>query len=159
MNTRLCFRLRFFHGVLLLALWAHASTLMAATVILDDSQSQVIQAQLPMQWRSISPSRGDHQVIGSTRVQVRLNTQAWIGQTGRIFMALPAQPSAPVQAQWQTQGMLLPGQLQSGSRTQIWAGKITQPLMEDVMTVIIHTDGRHLQTQQLLRFHFELDLP
>jgi hypothetical protein len=147
--------LRSFVAVLMLM----SAPLMAATVILDDSQSQVLQPQLPLQWRSISPSQGDHQVIGSTRVQIRLNTQEWQGKTGRIFMALPAQPGIVVRAQWQTQGVLLPGQLQSGSRTQVWAGTITQSMIEDVMNVTITTDGRNLQAHQLLRFHFELDLP
>jgi hypothetical protein len=131
----------------------------SATVLLDDSQSQVLQPQLGMQWRSISPAQGDHQVVGSTRVQIRLNTQAIIGQTGRIFMVLPAQPSAPVQVQWQTQGMFINGQLQSGSRALVWQGKISAAMLEDVMSIGLQTDGRFLQSQQALRFHFEWDVP
>jgi hypothetical protein len=132
---------------------------LAATVLLDDSQSQVLQPQLGLQWRSISPAQDDHQVIGSTRVQIRLNTQAWIGQTGRIFMALPAQPGAQIQVQWQSQGMFINGQLLSGSRTLVWQGKINQAMLEDVLSVSLQTDGRKLQSQQALRFHFELELP
>ena len=136
------------------ALSAHA-----ATVLLDDSQSQVLQPQLGLQWRSISPARGDHQVIGSTRVQIRLNMQAHLGKMGRIFMALPAQPSAQVNVQWQTQGPFINGQLISGSRALVWQGKITTAMLEDVLSVSLQTDGRLLQSQQALRFHFELDVP
>jgi hypothetical protein len=131
----------------------------AATVLLDDSQSQVLEPQIALQWRSISPAKNDHQVVGSTRVQIRLNTQAWIGQTGRIFMALPAQPGAQVNVQWQSQGMFINGQLLSGSRTLVWQGKISQTMLEDVLSISLQTDGRLLQSQQALRFHFELDVP
>jgi hypothetical protein len=131
----------------------------AATVLLDDSQSQVLQPQLALQWRSISPAKDDHQVVGNTRVQIRLNTQAWIGQTGRIFMALPSQPGAQVQVQWQSQGMFINGQLLSGSRALVWQGKISQGMLEDVLSISLQTDGRLLQSQQALRFHFELDVP
>lgn len=139
--------------------FATGASAWGATVLLDDSQSQVLQPQLGMQWRSISPAQGDHQVIGNTRVQIRINTQGIVGQTGRIFMALPAQPGAPVQVQWQTQGMFINGQLQSGSRTLVWQGKITAAMLEDVLNINVQTDGRFLQSQQSLRFHFEWDVP
>jgi hypothetical protein len=138
--------------------WA-ASLAQATTVRLDDSQSQVLQPQLGLQWRSISPAQGDHQVVGGTRVQIRLNTLAIMGQTGRIFMALPAQPGSSVQVNWQTQGLLLNGQLISGSRTLVWQGKITAAVLEDVLSINLQTDGRFLQSQQALRFHFEWDVP
>jgi hypothetical protein len=141
-----------------LGLWV-GLPVQAVTVILDDSQSQVLAPQVPLQWRSISPSQGDHQVVGSARVQIRLDTRAWIGKTGRIFLALPAQPGTSVQAQWQAQGALLSGQLSSGSRGLVWQGVITQAVMEDVLQVAVQTDGRMLQSPQALRFHFELDLP
>ncbi len=131
----------------------------AATVLLDDSQSQVLQPQLSLQWRSISPAKGDHQVIGSTRVQIRLNTQAYLGQTGRIFMALPAQPGAMVSVQWQTQGKFINGQLLSGSRALVWQGKVSEAMLEDVLSISLQTDGRSLHASQALRFHFELDVP
>jgi hypothetical protein len=149
---------RFFSALTVLALSiGFGASAWSATVLLDDSLSQVLKPQLGMQWRSISPAQGDHQVIGSTRVQVRLNTQGILGQTGRIFMALPAQPGAPVQVNWQTQGMLINGQLLSGSRTLVWQGKITAALLEDVLSVNLQTDGRFLQSSQALRFHFEWD--
>jgi hypothetical protein len=131
----------------------------AATFVLDDSQSQVLNGALPLQWRSISPAKGDHQVVGTTRVNVRINTEAWQGKTGRIFMVLPAQTGSSVLAQWQTQGLLLGGQLSSGNRALVWQGTISQTMIEDVMTVTIQADGRKLQSAALLRFHFELDLP
>ena len=131
----------------------------AANFAVDDSRSTVLDASVPMQWRSISPARGDHQVQGVTRVQLKLDTRQWVGQFGRIFMTLPAQPSALVQASWRTQGPLLSGQLSSGQRGLIWSGVITTGLLEDVLTVTMQTDGRLLSSAQLLRFSFVIDLP
>lgn len=131
----------------------------AASFPVDDSRSTVLDASLPMQWRSISPARGDHQVQGVTRVQLKLDTRQWVGQFGRIYMSLPAQPSSQLQASWRTQGPLLSGQLNSGQWGLIWSGVIASGLLEDVLTVTIQTDGRHLSSAQLLRFSFEIDLP
>ena len=92
-------------------------------------------------------------------MQVRLDTSAWVGRTARIYMALPAQPIGLVKASWQTQGQLLSGQLNSGQRGLVWSGPVSKPLLEDVMTVTIVSDGRLLSAAQLLRFYFEIDLP
>ena len=132
---------------------------LAASFPVDDSRSTVQDSNLPMQWRSISPAQGDHQVQGVTRVQLKLDTRQWLGQFGRIYMSLPAQPSAMVQARWRTQGPLLSGELSSGQRGLIWSGVIASGLLEDVLTVTIQTDGRLLSSGQLLRFSFEIDLP
>lgn len=131
----------------------------AATYLLDDSQSQVMDANMPMQWRSLSPSKGDHQVVGTTRVQVKLDTRAWVGKFVRIYMALPAQPSGTVVAKWQVQGPMIAGQLNSGQRGLVWSGVVPSALLEDVMTVTVQTDGRFLSAPQLLRFYFEVDVP
>ena len=131
----------------------------AAAFLVDDSKSTVLDANLPLQWRSLSPSNGDHTVQGVTRVQVRLDTSPWVGKFGRIYMALPQQPNGIVSAKWQTQGTLLAGQASSVQRGLVWSGVVPRPLLEDVMTVVIETDGRLLSTAQVLRFYFEIDLP
>ncbi len=130
-----------------------------ATFLVDDSKSTVLDANLPLQWRSQSPSNGDHAVQGVTRVQVRLDTSAWVGKPARIYMALPAQPIGLVKASWQTQGQLLSGQLNSGQRGLVWSGPVPRGFLEDVLTVTIVSDGRLLSAAQLLRFYFEIDLP
>jgi hypothetical protein len=131
----------------------------AATFLVDDSQSQVMDANMPMQWRSLSPSKGDHQVVGTTRVQVKLDTRTWVGKFVRIYMALPAQPGSTVLAKWQVQGPMIAGQLNSGQRGLVWSGVVPSALLEDVMTVTVQTDGRFLSAPQLLRFYFEVDVP
>ena len=132
----------------------------AGTFTVDDSQSQVLDGNMPMRWRSVSPARGDHIVQGATRVQVRLNTAAWVGKSVRIYMALPAQPHGNVLAAWQTQSnVLLSGQLNSGQRGLVWSGVVPSALLEDTMVVTVQTDGRLLAAAQSLRFYFEVDVP
>jgi hypothetical protein len=144
---------------LLLALCVAVAPAWAATFIVDDSASQVLEPNLGMQWRSLAPAQGDHAVQGQTRVRVRLDTRAWQGQSAKIYMALPPQPSAAVQASWQAQGPLQAGQLRSGSRGLVWAGVVPGALLEDTLTVTIQTDGRFLSAPQALRFYFEIELP
>lgn len=131
----------------------------AATFLVDDSQSTVLDANLPLQWRSLSPAGSDHQVQGVTRVQVKLDTRAWVGKSVRMYMALPAQAGGAVQARWQALGPLLSGQLSSGQRGLVWSGVVPSAILEDVLTVTIQTDGRLLSSAQLLRFYFEVDVP
>ncbi len=143
-----------------IALLSAASWASAATFLLDDSQSQVLDPQVALQWRSISPAKGDHQVMGQTRVHIKLDTRAWLGQQVRIFMALPAQPSSTVQANWTVQNQTLQaGQLVSGQRSLVWQGVMRQGMLDDVMTVQVQTDGRFLSSAQQLRFYFEVEVP
>jgi hypothetical protein len=132
----------------------------AATFQVDDSRSTVLDHSLSLQWRNLSPSKGDHIVQGVTRVQVKLDTSAWVGKQARIFMALSQQPHGQVSAEWQTeQSQLLAGNVVSGQRGLVWSGVVPRALMEDVMTVTIRTDGRLLAQPQALRFSFEIELP
>jgi hypothetical protein len=131
----------------------------AGTFLVDDSASQVMEPNVGLRWRSLAPTQGDHSVQGQTRVRVRLDTRAWQGKTAKIYMALPAQPSASVQAQWEALGPLQAGQLRSGSRGLVWAGVVPATLLEDTLTVTVQTDGRFLNTSQALRFYFEIELP
>ena len=108
----------------------------AATHRLDDSASQVISPNARMEWRSLAPGRAaDHEFDD------RL-----------LFGAGPR-----MTAQWQTQGKLLAGRLVSGERGLVYAGPITQPLLEDQMLVYLRTDGRWMSNSRRLAFHFELD--
>jgi hypothetical protein len=136
-----------------------ASATGAATFLVDDTRSTVLDANLPLQWRSLSPAGNDHQVQGLTRVQIKLDTRAWVGKFVRMYMALPAQPGGAVQVRWQAQGPLLSGQLSSGQRGLVWSGSVPTATLEDVFTVTVQTDGRMLTTAQLLRFYFEVDVP
>ncbi len=150
---------RWFSSVVMVVLAFLSAGAQAETFLVDDSLSQVLAPNTEMRWRSLSPASGDHQVQGSTRVQIKLDTRAWVGKVVRIYMALPSQPSGSVSAVWKTQGVMLPGQLNSGQRGLVWSGVVPRALMEDVLTVTVQTDGRLLTAAQSLRFYFELDVP
>ena len=126
----------------------------AATHRLDDSASQVISPNARMEWRSLAPGRAaDHDVEALIRVNIRIDTRAWVGRAGRIYMVLPQDDGPRMTAQWQTQGKLLAGRLVSGERGLVYAGPITQPLLEDQMLVYLRTDGRWMSNSKRLAYH------
>ena len=97
-------------------------------------------------------------VEGTNIVTVRLNLAPWLNRTGKVYMALPEQPIGPVTADWTTQGKLLPGTLQSGNRTLVFAGPIRVSLLEDTIVLRLTADGQRLVAPQRLQFYFEIDL-
>jgi hypothetical protein len=146
-------------AALLLAL-AAAVPAGAATYRLDDSMSQVTPAAAEWEWLPFA-ARGASTVLQmNVRVLVRIDTRAWVGRNGRIFMVLPLDPGGPVTATWEARGPLLPGKLLSGERTLVHAGPITTPTIEDTLTVRLTTDARlRTVSTRSLAFHFELDTP
>jgi len=149
---------RLFAAILIAGMGSWVSPSHAATYRLDDSASQPVPPNAQMQWRSPIPGRsGDHDVESRLIVNVRIDTRAWVGRTGRIYMVLPQDSGPRVSAQWQTQGRLLAGRLQSGERAQVYAGSITQVMLEDQMQVYLRTDGRWMNNTRRLTFYFEMD--
>jgi hypothetical protein len=144
--------------VLSLGCCSQAGAMQTARV--SDAQSQVQSGPLAMQWQSLSPGKNNHQVQGTTRVHIKLDTRAWMGQPGKIYMVLPPPTGNTIEAHWSAQNnTLLSGQVVSGQRSLVWSGVVPSALLEDVLTVTIQTDGRQLSSQQRLRFHFEIDTP
>ena len=132
---------------------------LAATYPVDDSASQVLDSSLRMKWDSVAPQSGHGAgVTGITTVLVRLDTAAWNGRQGRIYMVLPEQPIGQVSASWTTRGPLLPGALRSGERALVYAGPLRSNLIEDTLRLVIQADGQRLVRTEQLRFSFEIDL-
>jgi hypothetical protein len=147
----------FFLALALTITWA--STAQAKSIALDDSGSQALEPAVSMRWKSTRPSRAraDNLMIGTTTIRVRINVLPWLRHSGRIYLVLPAQPPGPLSASWITQGRLLPGQMQSGNRTLVYAGPITTPFMEDVLKFQFSVDGNLLQRTFPVTYHFEMD--
>jgi hypothetical protein len=124
----------------------------------DDSGSQPVEAQTQMRWKSLVPNGADANEVETTvRVNIKLDTRPWQGRRGRIYMALPPVPVGQLDVEWATQGRLQPGRLVSGGRGLVYQGPITMQILEDVMTVNIHGDGRRISTPQRLQFYFEIE--
>jgi hypothetical protein len=131
----------------------------AATFPVDDSQSLPREANVPMSWRSLAPNRAvGNAVDGSMIITLRLNTAPWMNRVGKIYMTLPEQAIGEVDAEWTTQGKLLPGKIISGTRTLVYAGPIKTNVIEDTIVLKISADGRRLSSAQRLQFNFEIDV-
>jgi hypothetical protein len=152
-------RLTFFLPLAITIIWASAAQ--ANTVTIDDSASQAIEPSVSMHWKTAAPSRsaGGNLMVGTTTIRVRLNLTPWLRRSGRIYLSLPAQPPGPISLSWVTQGRLLPGQLQSGSRVLVYAGPITTPFLEDTLTFQFTVDGSLMRRTVPVSYHFEMDQP
>lgn len=147
----------FFLACALSIIWS--STAPAKTTTIDDSGTQAIEPSVLLRWKSAAPSRSgtDNRMVGSTTIRVRINVTPWLRRTGRIYLNLPAQQPGPIVASWITQGRFLPGQVHSGNRVLVYAGPITTPFMEDVLTFQFSVDGTQIRRTFPVTFHFEMD--
>jgi len=132
----------------------------AATYVVDDSTTIPFETNVSTRWRDgmNGNRRLSNDIEGGATVTIRLNLQPWLNRNGRIYLALPQQPVGVVNVEWGTQGRMLPGKLQSGERTLVYAGPIRTNTLEDNFTVRIVADGRRVVATQRLQFHFEIDV-
>lgn len=146
-------------GAFLLAALSFAGVPLWAAEIIDDTGTQVRNAQLKMKWDQVAPGKGDPGTVsGTTPVDVRLNLSPWVGRSARIYLVLPVQAGGEVRASWTTRGPLLPGQIRSGDRTLVYSGPITSATLEDTWEVALQADGRQLVRAERIAFHFELEI-
>lgn len=145
-------------AALALAAQAMASAVAAATMPIDDTGTVTVQPTMNLRWQELSPRqrRGDL-MEGMTQLRVRLNVKPWLGRSGRIYMVLPAQLPGDMTATWTTTGRLLPGRVQSGSRTLVYSGAITAPVLEDTLMLSLAVDGKQMRQTYNLLFRFEID--
>ena len=142
-------------AALLLALAAGAAS--AETHRLDDSLSHTVPPTAQMQWRPQTRSDVDGGMEAWVRVNIRIDTQAWIGRSGRVYMVLPRDESATLEAVWTTDGKLLAGRLVSGERALVYAGNITSNALRDQMLVRLRSGPDWQSASRRLHFHFEID--
>ena len=148
-----------YRAIIALLLAACATAGGAATFRVDDSRTITGQAVTQMRWRTFVPGRAaDSTVQAQLPVALSLNLQQWIGRPGRIYMALAPAPGPVILAQWQTQGRLLGGSVRSGGRSLIYEGMITQPQLQENISLTMSTDGQSLTSLQTLQFYFEIDV-
>jgi len=143
-------------AVCLLALAASAAA--AETHQLDDSLSHTVPPTAQMQW--LPQTRGD--VDGGmeawVRVNVRIETQDWVGRSGSIYMVLPRDEASTLEAVWTADGPLLAGRLTSGERALVYRGAITSTTLRDQILVRLRSGPDWQSNSRRLNFHFELDV-
>lgn len=141
---------------------AATMSVQAATFPVDDSRSRVRQPLVRTKWVDVAPTReASATITGVLVVDVELNTLAWKGKVGKIYMTLAAtSASGIVQASWTAQSAaLLPGNLQSGARVLVYAGPIASDQLRDTLTITLRADGNRVLRPEVLNFTFEIDIP
>ncbi len=147
-------------AIALCMILAHANTARAETFRLDDSMSQVFPPSADWDWAPFSARSGNTTLQMHLRVNVRIDTRAWVGKQVRIFMVLPQEAGGPVSATWEARGPLLPGRLNSGERALVYSGTLGASVLEDTLNVRLTTDARlRTATTRRVAFSFELDRP
>lgn len=147
-------------AALVLALAAlGASTAHATVYRIDESGTVVADPVLQMRWRDgVTSGAADQTVVATLRVDVRLNLQPWLNRAARIYLVLAPVNGNRVQAQWTTNGRLLPGTVLSGERALVFEGPAGPATLADTLRMRLETDGRRLASPQRLDFHFEIDV-
>lgn len=146
-------------GAVLVALALVPGIASAATAIVDDTGTLPYQSTINSRWKQVSGGSRQvgNDIEGSATVTIHLNLAPWLNKNARVYMALPQQSIGVVNVEWATQGRLLPGRLQSGDRTLVYAGVVKSPILEDTIAVKVVTDGRKMTFAHRLEFHFEID--
>lgn len=147
---------RLFFSLLIPTALAAAPLLAAERV--DDTGTRTQDPTVRLRWENVVPRRGDSPTAAAvTVVYVRLNLSPWRGQNGRLYLAFPDRAGTPVDAEWTTQGRLLPGRVRSGERALVYSGRIEGAVLEDTWRLTLRTDGRRLVRPELLEFTFEME--
>lgn len=125
---------------------------------LDDSGTHTVPPNVQMQWRPLMPSSGsDLSMEAWLNVNVRIDTRAWSGRNGRVYMVLPRDESSTIEAVWTTQGRLLAGRLRSGERALVLTGTLPGPTLEDQLSMRLRSGSDWSANTRRLNFHFEFD--
>jgi len=134
---------------------------------LDDSLSTQQQFDLDLVWKQRGNTKNlDTRELNALtaqarHVEIRLNTAPYVGQRGRIFIALPLNirgsvDSSALRMSWTTNGLFSSGSLTAGNRVKLFEGEITEPVMTDVFDIIFEIDAR--QVYNNLRFEPVYDI-
>jgi hypothetical protein len=131
----------------------------AKTIVLDDSGTAALEPAVALHWQSVAPSRSGNGnlMVGSATFRVRVNVAPYLKRSARIYLLLPMQQPGPLSVSWTTQGKLLPGQVQSGSRVMVWSGVITHPFLEDEVTFQFNVNGVLVKRAFPVNFQFVMD--
>jgi len=124
----------------------------AAATRLDDSLSprQRVQATTRWVYDGVGDWNADQRnalVADIRAMEFRLRTAAYVGKTAEIYLALPDHVSglrAPtgMRVDWTTRGRFSPGSATPGTRSLVFRGKITEPVMSDYFDFRVFIDAR-----------------
>lgn len=132
-----------------------ASAAATAATRLDDSASPRARVDVTSRWLHTregltDPAQLNAMVAEVRNLEVRLNTSAFVGKRGRIYLALPAfttglQSASGMRVEWQTRGTLMAGTALPGTRSVVYDGPITKAYLADFLDFSLFLDARYLQ--------------
>jgi hypothetical protein len=149
-----------FVGALALALafalvWPGAAA--AAPVKLDDTGTHLSPPHLRMQWRDALSGRSARVTEAQARLSVRLDTRAYAGRQGRIYLVMPQDIGGALAMHWQGRGALMPGRITPGERVLIFQGRIPGPVVEDEWALHLVADGTWASESRRLECSFDIE--
>ena len=141
---------------------AHAATK------LDDSASPRARIDIKPRWQyeegEMAGKQRLHAMLAEAKnVEIRLNTSAYVGKRGRIYLVIPEfisglrSPDA-MRVEWRGRGVFQSGTVLPGARALIYDGPISKPMTGDTLDFTIQFDSRYMAGG--LRFDpiFEIDV-
>lgn len=154
---------------LLLAAFAMAALAAAAAPIrLDDSASPKARIEAAPRWLGEQEAAGNRdwlhaQVAEATNVEVRLDTRAFVGRKGRIYLVVPdpvpglLSPTG-LRVSWLSRGGFSSGAAVPGSRTVVYDGGITSPVTVARLDFRFELDARYVGRGLRIEPYFEIEL-
>lgn len=125
---------------------------------LDDSRSHTVPPNAQMQWLPQTRASQAGGMETWVRVNIHIDTTAWIGSSASVYMVLPRDETSTLEAVWTTDGKLLAGRLVSGERALVYAGNITSDSLRDQMLVRLRSGPDWQSNSRRINFHFEMDV-
>ena len=129
----------------------------AQTQRLDDSGSYTEPPNAQMQWLPQLPGDRDGGMETWVLVNIRIDTRAWIGRSGKIYMVMARDQASDVEAVWTALGPLRGGRLTSGERALVYAGLIGNDTLSDQIRVRLRSGPDWQSASRRLNFYFEID--
>ena len=122
---------------------------------LDDSLSPQQQFDIDLDWKhrhnteDLDTRELNALVARAQHVEVRLNTAAYVGQRGRIFITLPLNirggaDASALRMSWTTNGLFASGSLTAGNRVKLFEGEITERVMTEIFDMTFEIDARQV---------------
>jgi hypothetical protein len=135
-------------------LLAGLASIATAATRLDDSASPRARVDVTSRWlhtrEGLDTVELNAMVAEVRNLEVRLNTAAFVGKRGRIYLTVPAfvtglQSASGMRVEWQTRGTLMAGTALPGTRSVVYDGPITKAILADFMDFSLFLDARYLQ--------------
>ena len=134
---------------------------------LDESLSIQQQFDLDLNWKQphntgqLDKRELNALTARARHVEIRLNTAAYVGQNGKIFISLPINirgtaDSTALRMSWTTNGLFSSGAVTAGNSSKLFEGEITEPVMIDVFDITFDIDARQVYND--LRFQPVFDI-